>query len=91
MAQKKIPENGLLLWGFDIGVLTMGREEYIESCGIKAVSSYAILHKGNWLSRGDMGYWGMSSNEDDTWEEKAYEFLTNLPDDTLLTIVDCHI
>ena len=40
-----------------------------------------------------MGWWGMASNEEDkdTWAERFYEMFNELPDDTVLTAVDCHI
>lgn len=54
---------------------------------------YAIVHDGQWLSQGEMGWWGMSNDEltEEEWEAKVREFLRSLPASTRLTIVDCHI
>lgn len=69
------------------------REQYIARGRANAVSFYAILKDGQWFERGQMGWWGMASNEEDidTWNQKFEELLNSLPDDALLTVVDCHI
>ena len=58
-------------------------------------TTYAVLKDGEWFAPGKMGYWGMSSEEDEEgldWELNYYDkFLQDLSDDALLTIVDCHI
>ena len=40
-----------------------------------------------------MGWFGMSHNEvsEDEWLAKFNQMIDELPDDTLLTVVDCHI
>lgn len=64
----------------------------------KAMSSFtvwAILDRTGWKEKGGMGWWGMSSETNDEgleWELNMYDkFIKNLPSDTRLTIVDCHI
>lgn len=54
---------------------------------------YAIVKDGEWFGKGDMGWWGMSSNDldENEWSRKVQELYDGLPDDTLLTLVDCHI
>jgi len=48
---------------------------------------------GEWVERGEMGYWGFVDNETDegVWDKYFNEMWDSLPDDTLLTLVDCHI
>jgi hypothetical protein len=55
--------------------------------------TFAILKDGKWYERGDMGWWGMVSNEKDQneWEEEIKKLLDGLPEDTLISIYDCHI
>jgi hypothetical protein len=67
------------------------REEYIENARKNAISTYAMVEKSKWYEKGQMGWFGVSSNEDDDWVTKFNEKLDSLPDDTLLTVVDCHI
>lgn len=56
---------------------------------------WAIVIDGKWYEKSEMGWWGMSNgtNEDEVkWELGFYEkFIKDLPDDTILTVVDCHI
>jgi hypothetical protein len=69
------------------------REEYVERARMNAISSYAVVKDGEWYQKGEMGWWGMSSNEmsHDEWNQKFNELIDSVPDDTLFTLVDCHI
>jgi len=73
------------------GVMT--KEEYIQKAKNKAISTFAVLRDNQWFEKGEMGWWGCVSNEkdQDKWNEEFGKLLSELPDDTLLTIVDCHI
>ena len=56
--------------------------------------TYAVLKDGVWYERGQMGWWGIQLTTDFTpgeWTQKFKELLDSVPDDMLLTIVDCHI
>lgn len=64
-----------------------------------AYSPFAILsprepfqkqHHDNWNQSGDMGWWGMVSNENDNWEAIASEIL-NKYSACFAVLVDCHI
>jgi len=57
------------------------------------IAPFAFLKDGEWVERGSMGWWGMSSNNVgcDVWEKKFIEMIYDLPNDTLITVVDCHI
>lgn len=68
-------------------------EQYIAKARDSAIETYAVLKDGEWYQRGEMGWFGMSSNEmpDDEWNKKFNELIDSLPDDTRLTVVDCHI
>lgn len=55
---------------------------------------YAVLYEGEWISRGDMGWWGMTIEEhfsESDWENKVWEIIEELPGDTLLSFYDLHI
>jgi len=69
------------------------KEEYIQSAGDSALSSYAILKDGKWYERGEMGWWGMASNEKDkdVWDKEFAKLIDELPDNTLFSLYDCHI
>lgn len=72
-----------------------GRELYVHRARLSAVPGYAYLMRdGKWLARGDMGWFGLSS---DTVESReAYDVAVNgriasLDPDVVLVLVDCHI
>lgn len=71
----------------------MPREEFIRRASEKAVVSFAVVKDGQWYQRGEMGWWGMVSDEKDidAWGSQVAQLLDGLPDDTLITVVDCHI
>lgn len=64
-------------------------ESYVEKHS--KFSTYALINNGKWYAKGEMGWFGISNNEDDNWIEELNKLIHSLPEDTLLTIVDCHI
>ena len=52
-----------------------------------------VTTDGEWVERGKMGWFGISSNEmnEDEWDAKFKEYLKTLDKDIILTQVDCHI
>lgn len=54
---------------------------------------YAVVMNNEWYGSGDMGWWGISTNEvpQEEWQNKVWELLLSLPDDTLISFYDCHI
>lgn len=79
-------------WHVDDG-LSGTREEYVAAARDNAVSTYAVVKDGEWFGQGEMGWFGMSRDELTAaeWNRKFNELIDSLPDDTLLTVVDCHI
>lgn len=67
------------------------KEEFLKkrSC----FNTFAVLKDGMWYERGKMGWWGIVADEKDggAWGDQWTELVMNLPGETLLTIVDCHI
>lgn len=67
---------------------------YIARAEQMAVAGfYAIVKDGEWIARGNMGWFGMSDDKvaEEEWRTKVGELIESLPDDTWLTTVDCHI
>lgn len=58
-------------------------------------STYAVIKNGKWYSPGDMGWWGCSSEsveDKKKWEKSFFKhWIKDLPNDTLLSVYDCHI
>lgn len=71
----------------------VSREEYIQQYRDGAISTYALLKDGVWYEKGEMGWWGMSNDKmsQGEWNAQVAKLLDELPDDTRITIVDCHI
>jgi hypothetical protein len=46
---------------------------------------------GEWIERAKMGWWGMTTDEKDNWDETFHDILSKLPEDSEVTLVDFHI
>jgi hypothetical protein len=72
-----------------------GRYVVVQDC--KATARRPRLRNyvknGKWFERGEMGWWACVSNEKDeqTWRSIYTNLIKDLPDDTLLSVYDCHI
>lgn len=73
--------------------LSMDRDTYLENLVSDCVIPYAYIYEGKWYGKGEMGWFGMSDDKVDqvAWNKQYTELLESLPDDTLLTVIDCHI
>lgn len=69
------------------------RDQYVQQARDAATVTYAFVKDGQWFGKGDMGWFGVSSGEGDPneWNRKFNEMLDELPDDTVITVIDCHI
>lgn len=78
---------------FDVEDFQISIDEYVQNAGKHAIMTHSILLDGEWIERGRMGWFGISIDEIDEneWVNKYNEIIDNLPDDTLLTVFDCHI
>ena len=50
-----------------------------------------IFVDGEWIERAKMGWWGMTTDEKDDWDETFHDILSKLPEDSEVTLVDFHI
>lgn len=57
------------------------------------LTTFAVLKDGKWYEKGEMGWWAIVSNqkEEDQWANELKKLVEALPDDTLISIYDCHI
>jgi hypothetical protein len=80
--------------GASVEDFQVSREQYVQEARDGALPTYAYLYRGEWFAPGKMGWFGMSSDSDaerNRFRREFNEFFDTLPDDTLLTLVDCHI
>lgn len=84
-------ENGLL--GPQIDDFQCTETEFVNRNLLNTFIPYAFLKDGIWSESGNTGWWEISSNEipKEEWQNKVWEMLTTLPDDTLISFYDCHI
>jgi len=71
-----------------------GNKETYAQC-IASFTMWAVVKDSKWYEKGSMGFWACSDETDEEavdWEKNFYDrFIKDLPDETLLTVVDCHI
>lgn len=91
-AAMKAVQKALDLWSGTDKYLTP-RDEFIQQARDGALVQFAIVKDSQWLAKGKMGWWGVSDDSMTAaeWSRKFNELLDELSDDTLITIVDCHI
>lgn len=84
-------------WFFDDGPCDRfcngDKAAYIARARRGAVLTHAVVVNGQWYEQGSMGWWGIVTDEKDDrdWAEEFAKLVDGLPDDTQLTLVDCHI
>lgn len=85
-------KNKETVW-FEADDFLCTREEYIDAARRDAISTFAVVKDGKWYEKGEMGWWGIVTNEmaEDGWNQQFSKLIDDLTDDTLLTVVDCHI
>jgi len=77
----------------DIDPYQVPRDEFTLRAWNRAISTFAVVKDGEWYERGEMGWWACVSNEkpEAQWETEFQALLEAVPDDTLLSVFDCHI
>ncbi|WP_024516983.1 zinc finger-like domain-containing protein [Bradyrhizobium sp. Tv2a-2] len=71
----------------------MTRAQVATRARRRAVQTFAVVKDGQWYERGEMGWFACVSNEKDgdVWDEEFAKLLDDLPPETWLAVVDCHI
>lgn len=92
---KEIDKHEDLRWleWSEIKMLLLPREQYAELMAKKAIRTFAVVMGGKWYEHGQMGWWGIVTDEisENDWTNEFYKLLNSVPDDTLLSLYDCHI
>lgn len=69
-------------------------EDYVSKIDWEDILPFAFVTPiGEWHERGKMSWWACVFNEKshDNWKSEFKEFLDSLDEDTIVTVVDCHI
>lgn len=87
--------HGSLVYGNKAGVDQAYKGDIdFDKVDKKHFIPYAVLYEGEWISRGEMGWFGISMNEsydESEWENKVWELIDKASDDTLFSFYDLHI
>lgn len=77
----------------DLGSNIIGIPTIIEAFKKQDKGVYAIVTPdGAWHEKGEMGWWGISSNENENWNKDMFDVLEEYNSDEYIgIIVDCHI
>lgn len=96
---KKIYSNNLHTYDFlfvtqheaaDLTNLT--KEQYVAKYGYNVGITYAFIDsEGKWHGRGEMGWFGISSDESDSYGQEWWNFVLGLSPEQKIFAVDCHI
>mgnify|MGYP001194419837 CR=1 FL=1 len=62
--------------------------DWIEAA--PAITAYAVVIEGTWCSKGEVGWFGISTGEKDDWQSQLEAILQRIPDDHYVAFVDCH-
>lgn len=93
-----LTERGIESWGTVVYAKGETLEEHLRRMGLSEeynypISTFAFLGEDGWFEMGNMGWFGISSNnkEEQTWNQMVEQFIEELPEDIALVSVDCHI
>jgi len=94
----KITEDGVFSFLTQIYFKNESEEAYLRRNGLApdqrmVPDAYSFLQDGDWHSKGDMGWWGISSNDKkpDAWRQMLADYIDSIPDDHFIVGIDCHI
>lgn len=68
-------------------------EQYLSDVSLNFMVPYAFVINGEWYGRGEMGWFGISNNEQDPqiYAKKFWDTFNSVSDDTMIYLFDCHI
>ncbi|MBB2169654.1 hypothetical protein HLH36_15075 [Gluconacetobacter aggeris] len=86
-------------WGWDtspediVAMLSRKPEEYAACQARQTWLPFALVHEGEWIEKGQIGWFGMTVDEldDAAWADRIRVLILNLPGETRISVVDCHI
>lgn len=95
----RILDEGISAWGEMLYLKGETLDEYKARKGATDLDRYMchtyafVDRNGDWVGSGDMGWFGISSNDKDerAWNDEIQKLMNEAKDDDFLAIVDCHI
>lgn len=93
-AIKALKKRGIdRLFGCVVEYFGNDEQAFVIQQANSALSTYAIIHEGVWIAKGEMGWFGMSDDNvtQEEWNDKVSDLIGSLSDDVTLSLFDCHI
>lgn len=89
--EKAMQNDGMMLWEPDQYLTS--RKNYIQSAKESALTPHAFIKDGEWIEQGQMGWFGTVIDEKpkNDWNKEFTKMFHDLPDDTLVSVYDCHV
>jgi len=86
-------DNSDLGFFFNLSDYQCTEDEYATTGYLNGLRSYAMVKDYEWHEQGQMGWWGMSSNDKDgkVWSDELDKLIAECDEDEIITVVDCHI
>lgn len=90
---KDLNKANIWAWGDLKESFGPNRQAYCDRQVAAVMVPFAVVKNGQWYEKGKMGWWAITHNEmkQEDWNKEFWKLLKNLPEDTRLTLVDCHI
>jgi hypothetical protein len=72
---------------------SMSKKDYLKQAADSALTTFAVVKDSVWHEKGEMGWFACVSHkkEQSEWNNEFMEMFNSLPEDTLISIYDCHI
>lgn len=93
-AVKKLQEAKLMPFSDDVAdIYGCDRATFVKRASEGAFATYSVIKDGVFYEKGQMGWWGMASNEkaEDEWNAEFAKLIDSVQEDTLLSVYDLHI
>ena len=90
--KEKKREYDWMVW-MSLDDYAVPKDVYVQIARDAAFVTYGYIKDGQWTTRGDMGWFGMSDEKvtSEDWHRHFAEMVDSLRDDQWVTIIDCHI
>jgi hypothetical protein len=78
---------------WEVDEFFQSKDVYLARAARGVLSTFAVLKDGKWYEKGKMGWFAIVANKKtpEDWDELFYQLWESIPDDTVVTLVDCHI
>lgn len=87
---KDLKKNYYLINGLDL-FYNKTKEEFAQEAANSSISTFAFVKDGIWYEKGEMGWWAIVKDEKQNWDKEFIEMLNEVDDESLISIIDCHI